>query len=505
MNSFFRCITAVIVCFCSIVVLTGCGNSEEELLYEEFLTVDVYAPEADGTGIQTGWYAELLKEKFNMQFNYCDSPDGCDLIICNGEDGTLGELIAAGALCDISTLLAGKEVMTFRDAIGQLNDSVGEAGIYAVPGKLSRLAEETPEEEYEPGYGPYVRWDVYEEIGYPEMNDPASLLRVLKRLQEACPAAENGNKTYALSFSRTDGDSILDRAISLEGLYDNNFFADKDLLAEDSWYISVLRFLNEAYREGLVDPDSAAQDRNALIQKYKQGEILFSFEPSVALPAYNTQENMDAGKGFMLAPVKNLKIFSAGVNPYGDYTAVIAVGSTAKDPVRMVDFIDWLYSPEGIMSSCTQTIKAAGPQGLTWEVKDGIPVLTDFGWQAMAEEDPPVPEEWGQGTWAEGVCRLNYYPVVTVEVSPSGYTYNYTLWDSYREGKSTLLEKNWQAHMGGALTSLEYLQKRKLLVVESIAAITRQETIVDYSWKMIYAEDEGEFEAIYERLSETME
>ena len=39
-----------------------------------------------------------------------------------------------------------------------------------------------------------------------------------------------------------------------------------------------------------------------------------------------------------------------------------------------------------------------GPEGLTWEMKDGKPVLTDFGVKAFVDIDESlkVPDEWGR-------------------------------------------------------------------------------------------------------------
>ena len=50
----------------------------------------------------------------------------------------------------------------------------------------------------------------------------------------------------------------------------------------------------------------------------------------------------------MMAPVEDMQIFSYGSCPEGNSTQVIAIGNNAEDPQRMADFIDWLYSPEGI-------------------------------------------------------------------------------------------------------------------------------------------------------------
>ena len=82
-----------------------------------------------------------------------------------------------------------------------------------------------------------------------------------------------------------------------------------------------------------------------------------------------------------------MKCLSYGSMPDGKMSVGIMVGSQTKDPQRMVDFINWLYSPEGIEASSAQSGGNCGPEGLTWEMKDGKPVLTDFGVKAFVDID----------------------------------------------------------------------------------------------------------------------
>ena len=171
----------------------------------------------------------------------------------------------------------------------------------------------------------------------------------------------------------------------------------------------------------MIDPDSKSQNYENMFKKYQDGQILFSFWPWLGQSAYNTEENMQAGKGFMIAPIDDLEIISYGCNPLGNHKTIIGIGSNTKDPERLVDFIDWLYSPEGIfISGAKSSAGTAGIEGLTWELIDGEPVLTDFGVQAFYNPSVEMPEEWGGGTWNEGICELNYKPVSGIEISPDG-------------------------------------------------------------------------------------
>lgn len=54
--------------------------------------------------------------------------------------------------------------------------------------------------------------------------------------------------------------------------------------------------------------------------------------------------------------------YSSGCYSEGNGKTIIAIGSQAKDPERLADFIDRLYSPEG-METSGQAGGAAGLRG----------------------------------------------------------------------------------------------------------------------------------------------
>lgn len=534
------------LCYIFIIVtlfaglLTGCGKEEDECPYEEFLIVDVFDSLANYQGLQSGWYAEIIKEKFNMQLNII-APNVSgggdtlfqirsaagnvgDIIISSVESGVLQDLVDAGLLYDMQSALEGKDIMEYKNAIHSLNNKIEQDGIYAIPSEVSRLSADTPSEGLELNYGTYLRWDIYKDIGYPEISDFNSLLDVLEEMQKANPVGESGNKTYAFSLFRDWDGNMMNNAkqpACLYGYDEIGFVLAKvdgsdyqNILDRDSWYLKSLNLFYEANKRGLLDPDSPIQDYASVFAKYQQGEVLFSFWPWLGKSAYNVEEHTGEGKGFMLAPMKDMQIVSYGCSPVGNQKTVIAIGNQAKDPERLVDFIDWLYSPEGIMiSGARNSSGTAGPMGLTWEIEEGQPVLTDFGRQAFYRNDVEVPEEWGNGTWSTGICELNYMPVAPVEISPSGIPYYYTLWDSVQEETNTPLLTQWSEYMD-ADSTIEYLQKQKQILVapgcsfvmpeESREIATKRQqcrnVIVDYSWKMIFAQEDEEFEELYQEL-----
>lgn len=522
------------------------GSDTGSSKYEDFITVDVFDGQANYQGTQSGWFAQLVKEKFNMELNIIApnvagggdtlfqtrsaAGDLGDLILTNADGGRLQNLVTAGLVMDMTDLLADAEnVHRYDTAIESTNSLVEEDGIYAIPSEVSSNAPTEAGESLEPTFGPYVRWDAYKAVGYPEIKDLDGLLDVLKQMQEAVPTSDSGKPTYAMSFFKDWDGNMMNNAkqpTCYYGYDELGFVLAKadgsdyqDITDSDSIYMDVLEFFYKANQMGLVDPESTTQNYDTMYSKYQDGQILFSFWPWLGQAAYNTTEHKAEGKGFMLADIDNMQIFSYGCIPNGNAKNCIMIGSKVEDPQRLADFIDWLYSPEGVMASASQTGSTAGPEGLTWEMQDGQPVLTEFGQEALNGNDPTVPDEWGGGSWSDGVSQLNYTAVNKKDINPdNGFTYDYTLWDSVLSQNNSALDLDWQEHMG-AQTTMEYLENNNKIIVapgsgfaapEEDSQITTlrgqcRTTIVDTSWQMIFASNDEEFQSLQKQMQDTLE
>ncbi len=194
-----------------------------------------------------------------------------------------------------------------------------------------------------------------------------------------------------------------------------------------------------------------------------------------------------------------------------------ADGAGTEDPQRLVDFIDWLYSPEGVEINC-QTNGAQGPEGLTWEVgEDGRPVLTEFGKAALPDNPVEVPEEYGGGKWSSGVSALNFKTVNQEEIDPNaGEPYNYLCWETTLEGDRPSLEKDWSERMK-ARTVMEYLENQGMLLIApgsgystprenaNITTVRAQckTAVVNGSWELVFAPEE-DFDAILREIQTTV-
>lgn len=554
----FRKVAAFVVApVIALSALAGCGpdqegtqpsssaaaNGEFPSEWSEEITIDVFAGLANAMGEQPGWFAKIVKDKFNMKLNIIApnvagggdtlyntrvaAGDLGDLIVTD-KGKKLDELVDGGLLLDVSEYYpAMSNAAKYDEAITRLNE--GKDGTYAFPTQVSSLKATDPSEGIDPTFGPFVRWDYYAELGYPEVGTLEDLLPVLKQMQDAHPTAENGKKVYGLSLFKDWDGNMMNNAKQPTTFYGYDevgmVLAKADgsdyqsIIDDDSQYVRSLKFFYEANQMGLLDPESTTQNYDTLFSKYQNGQVLFSWWPWQGQSAFNTTENMAAGEGFMLAPVEDLKVFSYGAEPFGG-KQVLAVGSEAEDPERVAAFIDWLYSPEGTYSNNSQTMGAAGPKGLTWDVNDeGKPELTEFGMKALAGGGADVPAEWGGGTYQDGASWLNTTLVLPIDTDPeTGAAFSYKLWETYQEATSNPLYEDWSAKMGDAPTTMDYLRDNDKLMVAPGASFTApadsseietlrnqvKAIIVQESWKMSFASSEAEFDSLLAGMQETV-
>lgn len=548
-------------------MLAGCGSSstpsatssdgnvaeeakgeltEGQKKYPEQITVDVFDSQANFQGEQAGWFAKVVLDKFNMKLNIIApnvagggdtlyqtrSANGNlgDLILTNANAGRLKDLVEAGLVLDMTDYLGSCENLNKRmDAIKETSKLAEADGLWAVPSQISTNPPDAPEEATDPTNAPSLRWDLYKQLGYPKIGTLEDLLPVMKEMQELNPTTESGKKVYAFSLFKDWDGEIMQNAGAITALYgwQAQGFAEYNVatgeiqrvIDDDSMYVRALKFWYQANQMGLVDPESTTQNFDTLSAKYTDGAVLYSLWPWFGASYYNTADHTAQGKGFQSAVIDDMKCLSNGNYTYGNNNFDIMVGSKAKDPQRLVDFIDWIYSDEGVEMNCGQAGNTCGPEGLTWEMQDGKPVLTEFGKRAFIniEDGLQVPEEWGTGTWKDGISALNYQPVGITDKNEEGMDYNYSKWESVIELTQTALTKDWKEHTG-AQTAIEYFDQNNWLAVKAgtnysapdytteVSAIKEQvkQIIVQYSWQMVFAANEDEFNSLLKEMQNTV-
>ncbi len=511
--------------------------------------VNVFTMLGNYAGKQTGWFAKIIKDKFNMELNMIASNvDGGgdakfatmmasgnlgDLVIFGNDDSKYTDAIKAGYLMDMNknNMLAkyGQEITTgFPKVLEKAKTNFGGGkSVYGLGYNASNMPS-GPSEGEDMTWGPDLRWDLYAKLGYPKINTMEDYLPVLKQMQQLEPKSDSGKPTYGFSlWSDWDGDKmcLAKQYANVYGYDEGDSFnpggivlisntTDKyqALLDKDSYYMKGLKLYYSANQMGLMDPDSISQKYEDVVNKYKDGQVLFSWFPWMD-NIYNTAERQAAGKGIKMVPFTQEKVYSTGYNSYGG-NRLICIGNKAKYPERLMQLINWMYTPEGVLMS---TDTAVGPKGLAWNTdKSGKPYLTAFGKKTLPNSPEVVPAKYGGGTFKDGKNQMNINLVQLSSINPeNGEAYDYHLWSSVLNENPTKLVSDWRKKMG-VLTSKQYFQNNNLLAVVDPVFTGKAPAVMDktleqkkgqvstvirqYSWKMVFAKDQAEYDSLYNEM-----
>lgn len=445
------------------------GNSEQlqgdlsDIMPEETLTLTVYSQLANYSGEQIGWFAKILKDRFNVIMNIIPEADGT--FATRMESGDLGDIVVFGNDADDykSAVSAGMLLDWEEDNILQ------DYGPYVADNMQIALEKNrsinpdnkihgfghnvgTSATEHETAfYHPDIRWDLYKELGYPEVNTLEDLVEVLADMQALEPQSDSGEQTYAVSlFPDWDGDMVMYVKATAAlygydefgfGLYDTNTNTYIDALAEDGPYLRMLKFYNTLYQRVLLDPDSMTQTSEEASEAYQTGAAFWNPFDFLGSNLYNTPEHLAEGKAMLPLPTSDMQILTYGLNINGG-NRVWAIGANTAYPELCMAIINWLSTPEGVM------VYQYGPQGVTWDYDDqGRPYLTDLGETCKRDGETELTGDYS-GKFSDGVPQVNNTTWSIDAVNPdakNGDAYNYKHWETWSDKDVSDIEMDWQA------------------------------------------------------------
>ncbi|MCL2377960.1 MAG: hypothetical protein FWC77_02435 [Defluviitaleaceae bacterium] len=515
---------------------------------ETTLHLELFSGWGQRGGVGTGWFYEIIYDRFNIRINHLDDPLGGEtLFMTRSAAGNLGDLVSigrqqlpevvtAGLLTDITSYVDNRMHFypsQFPRAVefarGLAHDS--DNAIFALPLGASEQPPTNPSLNG-PNLvrGPFLRWDAYQAIGAPTIYTLEDVLPVLRQMMDAMPTTADGRPTWGITlWSEWDSQGMAN-ALWFDQMYGMGAWRDMMFISRysDTWetwlddgglYHRILRFYFEANQMGVLDPDSATQPWAMAEEKANDGAILFSWYSWYG-GAFNTVENLADGIGMQFVPIMDQRNVVLGMDPFGAEGQVMGIGSgvAEADVARLIDFIDWMASPEA-----SQLIHA-GPQGLTWDMVNGEPALLDFGIQAgihtgVWSPEIPVPAEWGGGVFDLGSWS-GLSPRIFqrgIEMNPvTGFPFDPRLWPSLSNNVESLVQSEWQARFE-ANSVMEFLMDHDMLVSNVATAFVNTDMPSNLEairvsldmvmrtspWRMIFASDEAEFDRIWREWQET--
>lgn len=509
---------------------------------DDVTTIEIYSVASNYQGVQPGWFAKILKDKFNVELNIVApnvSGDADSLYQTRAAAGNLGDIVVldnadfkdcvdSGLVADITEDIQGCEnLMKYEEQIKEYNKNLGEdADIqYGIPAQMNSngptgYAEDTVYSM------PRIPWDYYSALGSPDMANTDDLLNVLETMLEKYPTNEKGDKAYALSLwsdwdnpGTNAGIEVINQMAKWYGqeakgsVLIGNDGSIKSLTDKDGTYYKLLQFLYQANQKGLLDPDSGTQDWNATSAKMKNKQVyLFWYNWQRAF--WNNPERGAAGDAYVAAPLADLNVYQEA-NYYFGNGRVWGVGSNVDEAkkAKIMEVLNWLASPEALeYTHC-------GLKDIIYTVvEDGKYELTKDGYNRDSA-DIQIPEELGGGLYFDGKCQINEWIVGSVETNPNtAECYDVNYWNATFEANRNKASEEWSQKFN-AENEVEYLEKNgQLEITPTVNLLLESDTtdtalirsqcgqlVCDTSWQMIYAGNESEFEASWANLEKQLE
>jgi multiple sugar transport system substrate-binding protein/putative aldouronate transport system substrate-binding protein len=502
---------------------------------EEPVTLKVVDAVNSFCGEQTGWFAEVLKERFNVTLEIVNMMDETaleegDIILWAAEGENYREAVADGILLDwnendLLTIYGSYLQTHLADAL-EANAQMNGGVVYGFAGDGSEPGSVSADQQI---YTWDMRWDLYEALGTPDVESLEDEIQLLKAMKELEPVDDEGRETYALSLwsDWDDGTLLCARLFAAGyegyealgvGFYDGQTGALQGVLEEQGVYYEALQFFNRLYRENLLDPDSKNQTIDQAMQKAASGSCLSSIVNYMGQKVYNTEEHL-AQNQMMCALVPAAAEPMILVQPTLGTGYQWSIGAGTQYPELCMELINWLATPEGTLTLLY------GPQGICWDYdEEDALYLTELGLQCVSASGTSMNTAGYEGTFTDGAFqssatiwnRTSYIPD---DVNDQSFWYQ--RWSSTQTETECEEEASWRAYTGSKNTD-EYLRSLEngayTLNTSNVrdtaigfAAPGQQDdlyatweqvcsVITERSWDCIYADTEEEFQSCWADL-----
>lgn len=299
-----------------------------------------------------------------------------DMVFAKGD---VDKLVDAGALIDLTDLI-DKYAPNLKKVYGKymqrLKYSKEDTSIYVLPSNDS-----IDQTYFDAGGGFELQQRVLKELGYPQIRTLEDYENALKTYYAKHPTTD-GKPTIPLTLDTDDWRIMItgtNPAFLATGLPDDGEYYINPDTYEASFHIrrpeekEYFRWLNKMFNEGLLDKEAFVQKSDQYKSKIASGRVLGLIDQEWGYgDAENAIKSKDEGAYTyghfpvtISADVKDHSFAPTGfMAGYG-----IAITKDCKDPVRAIQFLDWMASDEG------QVLRNWGIEGKQYNVENGIRVI----------------------------------------------------------------------------------------------------------------------------------
>jgi len=301
---------------------------------------------------------------------------------------------------------------------------------------------------YRPKVGFYIRWDLYKELGCPEIETYEDYIPIVKKMLELEPENKNGKKNYGVSawFANAGGFGpwaldkpfMWDAGVNIEVFENREFVEDTDdirasMTNPDSMFWRGVEWWNKAYRARIVDPDAFTNKWADYLERIgNQNRVMLSWA-DFTIDGGESQFIKDGTpeKGYIALPSPKEDSNTRIMASYAQYgNRHMCISANTEYPEKAVELLNYLCSWESTI------LIYNGIEGEHWDVVDGKPQLKPETIKGLSE-DPDYRLKTGVFKYHNiaGMGAIDTWPKYDV---PANFQYLPNVFES----KLTMVEKD---------------------------------------------------------------
>jgi putative aldouronate transport system substrate-binding protein len=295
--------------------------------------------------------------------------------------GSARKLKDAGALIDLAPLIeehAPNLKKLYGKYMNRLRWSNDDHGIYILP------TSGVDQHYFKAGAGFELQHGVLKELGYPQIKTVKDYENALKAYYDKHKTTADGQPIIPLSLNAGEWQILItttNPAVATTGAPDEGeFFIDPKTYEAKFHYLrpeekEYFRWLNHMHDIGLLDPESFVQKYDQYKAKVASGRVLGLIDADWD---YANEEAVLKKDGKFDQTYAHFPVtFNESYKRYDFQSSGLLTGmglsitKDAKDPVRIIKFLDYLASDEG------QVLINWGIEGKHYKVENGKRVIPD--------------------------------------------------------------------------------------------------------------------------------
>lgn len=427
------------------------------------------------------------EEKLALMLTGGDLPD---VVLMDRRSDIVNKYIAAGALLPLNDLIDqyGPDIKTmYGDVLNKSRYTDGK-NYY-----LNNWYGIDPD----PDRGINMRMDLLKEFGYgekAEKGEPftqAEFIDVLTKFKEAYPTID-GQAGIPFTINGEYMETVLSTFRGMYGM--KNYYIEEEnvkLQVRDPRYVEMVGFINQLYRDGLLDREWAVNKTDMFEQKLAGGSV-FACNGGEAASANTalSEGDEESDKQFYM-----FKVVADGVDPdtttYSPRSSLgwDAIGITVANehPEETMKFLNFLASEEG------QYLLMWGLEGSNWTMEDGKHTPDE-------EIIPSFRQDWSGYSEKTGIRKWMW-------VVKNGYGSDGTPFDLVGKYEPSKVMEHARISMANSVwDSAPYDNIGPLGGTPEALVEQKLKDIMDQGFaKMVYAESKEELENEYNKMMEELE